>query len=588
MIARFPNSVNEDQTDGFVEMVIGMKRKIMQIVAAAIAVVVLLPGVLATQNSNDGRVIRVGLYYGSGALISANLDNADGYGSGHRFGYFNENYSFVQLGYTTEEQISMLKSTNIYLTSSGTYSATASSNDKGVVGCYHLRLPTTYADFESANTVASGLSQGFTAWINGSYQVRWGSFSTSGEAEEAAAQLKSELPAELQEVSVCWTSKYAVTVTRTGTTKILFQFDGDSSYALGVMPDITGSSNAMTWFKNMRYHGGFQYQRISGGDLTVVNFVQLESYVKGVIPYEMSGSWPLEALKAQAVAARTYAVRNLNSHRSYGFDICNTTHCQVYYGEGDGRTKYATDRSNQAVDETNGLYLWYKGSLASTNFYSSNGGGSESAVNVWGNDYPYLIGVIDPYEETVDRIPGYHWTVTFTSDELTKILQNKNYGNSQIVNFQVKSRSETGNVLEIMFTDSKGRTYTFAREKVRTLLSLKSMRYEISGGGSQNGYYINGTTAVDSISGSYAISGNGAISSISASAPYVITGEGTVSQLTPGNSTAGSDVFVLTGTGYGHHVGMSQWGAYAMANLGHSYTDILNFYYTGTYVASDG
>ena len=581
-------------------MVIGMKRKLMQVVSAVIALALLLPQA-AFAAPDTSRVVRVGLYYGSGALVSANLDNVDGKGSGHRFGYFDASNQFVQVGYTEQEQISMLKSTNLYLTSSGTYSETASASDQGVVGCYHLRIPQTLPDFDSAQALAGQLG-GFVAWINGSYQVRWGSFTTSDAAQAALPEFQAALAAagtaqdQIDGASVCWTSKYAVTVVKMKGTQILFQFDGESAdLSLGVMPDITGAEDVQTWFKNLKYHGGFRYQRISGGDLTVVNFVPLETYVKGVIPYEMSGSWPLEALKAQAVAARTYVIMNLNGHKSYGFDVCNTTCCQVYYGEGNGSSKYPTATSNQAVDETAGLYLWYEGELVSTNFSSSNGGASESAVNVWGHDYPYLVGKIDPYEATVeDIIPGYHWTVTFTADELTTLLQNKGYGNSRIVNLEIKEYTPTGNVLRIMFTDADGKTYTFAKEKVRTLLSLKSMRYEISGGSQTQtgGYQISGgsgSSTVDSFDGLYAISGGGTVSVLETQKPSAITGTGEISEIAPsGGQTTPSGTFVISGTGYGHNVGMSQWGAYAMAKLGYDYEDILLFYYTGTYISAAG
>lgn len=576
-------------------MVNGMKRKLMQVVSAALALALVLSQT-AFAASDTSQIVRVGLYYGSGALVSANLDNVDGKGSGYRFGYFDGNNQFVQVAYTAKEQISMLKSTNLYLSSSGNYSETASASDQGVVGCYHLKLSQSYSDFDSAQAVAQQLSKGFVAWINGTYEVRWGSFVSSDEAKSALPDFQSELSAlgsaqdQIDSASVCWTSKYAVTVTEMKTTKILFQFDGESSdLSLGVMPDITGAADVQTWFKNYKYHGGFRYQRINGGNITVVNFVPLETYVKGVIPYEMSGSWPLEALKAQAVAARTYVIRNLNGHKSYGFDVCNTTCCQVYYGEGNGSSKYPTQTSNNAVDETAGLFLWYSGELASTNFSSSNGGASESAVNVWGSNYPYLIGKIDPYEQTVaDIIPGYYWTVTYTADELTSLLQSKGYGNSQIVNLEIKEYTPTGNVLQIMFTDSAGKTYTFAKEKVRTLLGLRSMRYEISGGGIGSGYNINGTTTVDSLSGLYTISGSGTVSAMDTQQPSAISGTGSVAAVTKEGGGQNSDVFVISGSGYGHNVGMSQWGAYAMAKLGYDYEDILLFYYTGTYVSNTG
>ena len=105
----------------------------------------------------------------------------------------------------------------------------------------------------------------------------------------------------------------------------------------------------MTWFKGYKWHGGFEYRRVTGGNINVINVVNIDDYVKGVLPYEMSPSWPLEALKAQAVCARTYALLQTKHYKSYQFDVCNTTDCQVYYG-----TNKASSLSNQAVDETKG------------------------------------------------------------------------------------------------------------------------------------------------------------------------------------------------------------------------------------------
>lgn len=588
----------------------GMRRNIRRLLAAALtaalAAVLLAVPASASAGRNQNRVLRVGLYYGSDAMIAANLDNADGYGSGHRFGYFEgSDNRFVELARTGQDQITVLKAVNLYLSADGSYTEQPSGRD--MIGCYHLLAGSGYPDYQTAQAAADQLDQGFVAWVDGAYQVRYGSYASPEEAQAAAYTLQGMLGVTAE---VVWTSQYAVTVVRTRTTEILFQFDGGSASALGIMPDITGSPDPQTWFRNNRYRGGFRYQRVGGGNLTVVNVVALEDYVKGVIPYEMSGSWPVEALKAQAVAARTYAVRNLDAHRSYGFDVCNTTHCQVYYGTGNA-SHYPTDRSDQAAEATWGEFLWYNGELASTNFASSNGGASESAENVWGNSFPYLVGRMDPYETSIaDRIPGYRWSVTFTADQLTSILQSKNYGNSKIVDFQVTKRTPTGNVQEIRFTDSAGRNYTFALEKVRTLLGLRSARYEVTASGSAgagttvppgtasggSGYNINGDTPTSSLSGMYSITGNGAISSITGSKQYAVTGSGTISALdgtgggtssTVPPASAGSRSFTLTGTGYGHHVGMSQWGAYAMAEQGLSYRDILSFYYSGTYISAN-
>ncbi|MPM69465.1 hypothetical protein SDC9_116410 [bioreactor metagenome] len=304
----------------------------------------------------------------------------------------------------------------------------------------------------------------------------------------------------------------------------------------------------------------------------MVNILPLEDYVKGVIPYEMSPSWPLEALKAQAVSARTYTMITLDKHSKYHFDLCNTTDCQVYYG-----LNSASSVTDQAVDETSGILARYDGELAQTYYFSSDGGATEDVKNVWNSttDYPYLKGVIDPYEETVeDKIPNYRFTVTLTKDELAEKLHAKGYLCAAITDFRVSEFSETGNAITITFVDANGKEWSFSKEKVRTLLGLRSIRYNVSGGGK---YYLNGTDdTLSTVIGAYAIDGTGTVSQISGSAgPYVITGSGTQALATQGNT------FTITGSGYGHNVGMSQWGAYAMAKLGYTYEDILKFYFSG-------
>ena len=228
------------------------------------------------------------------------------------------------------------------------------------------------------------------------------------------------------------------------------------------------------------------------------------------------------------------------------------------------------------------MYLWYNGRVVDQAVYSShNGGASESAVNVWGRDYPYLIGKIDPYEASVvDRISNYNWTVTYTAQELTELLQSKGYGNSTIVDFRVTKTSPTGNAIEITFTDANGRSWSKTREACRTFLGLRSQHYTISGG-SGGGYAVNGTGSLSTLNGAYAVDGSGAMSTLTEGQVYAIGGDGVISQVKPSASAGSSGVFTITGSGWGHGVGMSQWGAYSMAQQGDTYKDILTFYYTG-------
>ena len=329
-----------------------MRRFFLRCAAAALAAVLTLPPALAAER--DREMVRVGLAYGSGALASANLENNTGYGSGYRLGYFDGDLDFVELARTDEDetQLTMLKTQNTWVNGS---SYASSDNGGDVIGCYHVLVEEGLRSYSQAAREAEAYRDGFVAWIDGDYQVRAGAYPTEAEAEDAAWDLDGE---------VVGTSSYAVNVTVTGTDQILFQFDGGADTALGIMPDVTGADTVRTWFKGYRYHGGFRYERIGGGDLTVVNIVDLETYIKGVVPYEMSNSWPLEALKVQAVCARSYAYINIQSskHTSYHFDVCNTSDCQAYYGAGTDRASYqSNDRTDRAVDETAGEYAWYDG-----------------------------------------------------------------------------------------------------------------------------------------------------------------------------------------------------------------------------------
>ena len=201
---------------------------------------------------------------------------------------------------------------------------------------------------------------------------------------------------------------------------------------------------------------------------------------------------------------------------------------------------------------------WFRG-------YRYYGGASEDSLNVWGNDVGYLKGKIDPYEGKIASvIPRYNWSTTFTASELTSLLNNRGYGIGTVKNAYVSAYTDTGNVYSVTFTGTSG-SKTVSREACRSLLNLRSQRFTIGGGGSENAYSVNDTGE------SVALSAASAVDS---------SGKSGTSQLEQRTTTSGSGSFVISGSGYGHNVGMSQWGAYSMANLGYSYRDILQFYYT--------
>jgi SpoIID/LytB domain protein len=151
----------------------------------------------------------------------------------------------------------------------------------------------------------------------------------------------------------------------------------------------------------------------SAGSLNAVNAVSLDQYVKGVIPNESPASWPLAALRAQAVAARSYALTGRVDGN--GFDLYDDTRSQVY----DGIASEAA-RANRAADETKGEVLRYRGEIAQTFFSACSGGHTESVQNVFfGPPVPYLVGVRDPYDH---YCPLHTWTLRFSGAEISSRL----------------------------------------------------------------------------------------------------------------------------------------------------------------------
>ncbi len=532
--------------------------------------------------------VRIGLNYGSSALPSANLQNVAGRGSGYEFGYYESNRIFIPLGAaTSHEKITMMRDKNML------YNAMENKYEEGtegavVVGCFHIKLDTQYLTYAEARSAADTFTSvnAFVRYSSGVFFVMAGAYISAEIAQAEAALLGIQ-----QSYTIDSGTSFTVTVVQTGTANILLEFDSGSSLSLAVRPLCSGGEvKPQTWFRYYKWYGDFQYSRLSGGDLTVVNFVNIEDYVKGVIPYEMNPSWPLEALKAQAVCARTYVTANLNKHRNYGFDCCNTTDCQVYYGNNS-----ATANSDAAVDSTAGSFLTYNGNLCNTFYHAADGGYTENSENVWVEACGYLRAVEDIYETAIaDSIPDYYWTITYSGEELSERLKSRGYSCSTIIAFDVIEYTAAGNVYKIRLTDSNGRSFTFTKGECRTLPAARSQRYTIS---SSNAKYDNMSLFVNSsnstlpqkFSLSYLLGSSGLSKYFpSGDSVYAITGIGNIETVGEKNTVNPSNpTFVISGTGYGHNVGMSQRGAYAMAyNFNKTYAEILGFYFQGTSVVT--
>ncbi|MCX7667880.1 MAG: SpoIID/LytB domain-containing protein, partial [Atribacterota bacterium] len=184
------------------------------------------------------------------------------------------------------------------------------------------------------------------------------------------------------------------------------------------------------------------------GFLLLLNFLSVEDYVKGTIKLEASPSWPEEALKAQIVVARTYALKNLGRHKEEGFDFCTTEHCQCY-----GGISAEDTRTNALVEATRGVVLTYEGKIASVVYHSESGGYTDSALNVWGKEVPYLVAVPSPWEKDA---PHASWTVRLSKADIETALRRAGYLPGRLQDIQFVP-GQNGRMKEVILFSRSGR-----------------------------------------------------------------------------------------------------------------------------------
>lgn len=343
------------------------------------------------------------------------------------------------------------------------------------------------------------------------------------------------------------------------------------------------------------YRGGVSFTRKGGGNLSVINMVPLEEYLYGVVPGEMPASFEPDALKVQAVCARNYVLTSLGKYEQYGFDVTNNTSSQMYLG-----VSGEQEATTKAVQETAGQVLLYDGELAQTFYSSMSGGATENVKYVWGSNIPYLCGVEDPYEQT-DTIRGGTWEVTMTADEIQKAVEDWGRNVGKVTNIEVIEYTPGGSVYRMKITGTEGETI-FEREQNRNLFSFRSQKFIITSPASET----EEETVLEEVKKEYRVPATIPTlrypnSSISNRAGILLTpgkiveqpgllGESVLvservqQEATIEKPVSSPGVWTFSGRGYGHGLGMSQWGAQGMAQAGFSYDDILTHYFPGTYL----
>ena len=498
----------------------------------------------------DIKHVKVGLLYDKQATDRIYLDVLDG--AGFQFMTYNAQREGRELGRVDSNHVVVIKD-NFY------------SDSELNTKCYHVRLNQDYFSYSDARAEADKYEDGFPAYYHGKYSVLFGSFSSIAEASAYASENGLDGHGSTS-------GQNGVLVLDTATKKPLFGFDMTTAKNLTIAP-VEYDSAPVTGFNGKKYYGGFEILRRNGMNLSVINCIDLESYVKGVIPYEMSPSWPIEALKAQALCARTYVAKHMNQYGEYGFDVTDDTHSQVY-----GGIEGATEDTDSAVDETAGKFIRYKGELCNTYYFSCDGGSTESASLVFGQDYEYLIGKEDPFEAAIS-FPNKTWNKTITSSQLTSILNSKEYNIGTVMEVS-EDFTPSGNCNSLTFTDGSKNSVTldhtaynqlglpschFTAEKTKIKV-VKKVKKQVPPSPSPS---PTPTPAQDG-----------------AAAAPTPTPKPTPTPEQYEYITEYYDGFSFNGGGWGHNCGMSQWGAYSMAYAyGYNYEDIIRFYFTGAYIA---
>lgn len=256
--------------------------------------------------------------------------------------------------------------------------------------------------------------------------------------------------------------------------------------------------------------------------------IPLEKYLLGVISKEVPADWPLEALKAQAVASRTYAMYRKEHPRDSKFDVSSTTADQVF----DKKHQYPAALI-QAIQETKGEILTYQGNIFEAFFHSACGGASEKASHVWAGDYPPPLESSheDPF---CSAAPHRDWTYTVSEETLENILKDKNYFLPKDWNIGIDQRDDLGRVQTLSIeSTAEGKK----KNKTVQILNANTLREMVG--------YSNLHSTLFELS-------------------------------------EDDNGIVFTGKGSGHGVGLCQWGAKGQAEEGKNYRDILNFYYPGS------
>lgn len=272
-----------------------------------------------------------------------------------------------------------------------------------------------------------------------------------------------------------------------------------------------------------RQYRGEMHVWLRGGRITAVNHVDLEDYLVGLINHEINSEWPMPAVKAQAVVARTYALYQAANSRDDRYDLESTVQDQVY-----GGAQTEDWRSARAVRATAGeVLVTRRGRVIQAYYHSCCGGSTELPENVWGNSTAMKRTVKDPF---CRNAPNYTWEYRIAPDDLGQRLADSGRPGGHVTSVRVLHRSDSQRATRVKLTTTEGTT-TIGGNEMRRIVGYGKLK----------------------------------------SAAFKVTAE--------------DGQFVFRGHGAGHGVGLCQWGAKGMGDTGkYTYRQILGYYYPGLYI----
>lgn len=507
--------------------------------------------------------IKVGIRSGSNAVATIELSSSVGFD----FGYI-EKGQLISLYDLVDNQKIYVRKDSYYIQIKDyfyeyNFKTEEDENNSNITGPIHIQLGGSYSSKTDAIAFIDSIEHyGLKPFLSldGKWKVWLGNYTTYNQAEKDFNELKSIVP-DIDLTVISKNSKRVQVINETG--DILFIYN--PSYANYYFKP---KNDTLVTLDNKKFRGCIMIKNASNGNMTIINRLTLTEYLYGVLPKEMPYTAHIEALKAQAVAARNYTVININRHSNEGFDVCASTHCQVYGG-------YSSEKQscNDAVNATRDMILLHNGRPISAFYHSHSGGHTENIENIWQSPIAYLKGVKDPYGEP------YRWEVSYTAQELSKALEIKGYHVGEILDVYIDDISEFGSVQTLVIKGSQG-DVVLKKNDIRKVLgytTIRSLKF---------GIYKDHALCIKSDE----LMQNQEVENIS-----IINGDGEIKKVTNGEQIMisnglemspfkkqkeSSSAYYFKGNGYGHSIGMSQRGAMAMAESGFTFEEILKHYYT--------